>query len=308
MRKIISIFLATAGFIFIVLGLAYQYKDEIYMYYQNEVLKTRDNITIEKNEYYKDNDYQYVKNTNDFIAKDNEHLKDIFYTIINSGSKKFTFYCDEEYSSCTNDAVDMVNDENILSHINNFVHPFNSFNTINITYDEYGEINITVDKVYSDEEIVVLNDEVDKIISEKIKNDMSDEDKIKVIHDYIINKGKYATEKIIKKYPDKEFNKANDILIDGYGLCSAYTDAMALFLYEFGLDNYKIASDTHIWNLVNIDDEWLHLDLTWDDPVTQNGDNRLEIFFLLIGNDRLKELDTEKHNYDKKIYKEALNK
>lgn len=306
MRKIISLILATAGFILIAFDIGYEYKDDIYMFYQKEILKKQDNITIKTNEYYKENDYNYVQNTNDFIARNKNHLKNIFYTIINSGTNEFTFYCDEDYKECINDAVNMVNDKDILSNINNFVHPFNSFDTININYDEYGEIIVKINKVYTEEEIKELNETVDKIINNKIKKSMTNKEKIETIHNYIINRGSYATDKIRKKYPDKEFNKANDILINKYGICSAYTDAMALFLYEFGLDNYKIATESHIWNLVNINNEWLHLDLTWDDPVTENGENKLEIYFLLINNDRLEELDTGKHEFNKDIYKEAL--
>lgn len=81
---------------------------------------------------------------------------------------------------------------------------------------------------------------------------------------------------------------------------------MALFLYKFDLDNYKIATDSHIWNLVKVGNEWLHLDLTWDDPITENGEDKLEIYFLLIDNDRLEELDTGEHEFNKEIYKEAL--
>ena len=84
-------------------------------------------------------------------------------------------------------------------------------------------------------------------------------------------------------------------------------DAMALALYKFGIDNYKIATNTHIWNLVKVKNKWLHLDLTWDDPVTSTGENRLEVLFLLIDNDRLKELNVKKHDFDKNVYKEALN-
>ena len=97
------------------------------------------------------------------------------------------------------------------------------------------------------------------------------------------------------------------MVIDGLGLCSSYADAMALFLYEFDLNNYKIASDTHIWNLVYLDKQWLHIDLTWDDPVTNTGENKLDILFLLIYTDRLKELKVEQHDFDKDVYKEALN-
>lgn len=287
--------------------LGYYHQDEIYVFYRENILKVKENIKLEKNEYYKDKDYSYIQNTNDFIAKDQKHLLNIFYTIINSGTQNFTFYCDDNYKECTNDVIKLVSDKEILSNINNFVHPFNSFESINASYDEYGQIDLKINKVYTEQNIIEVNNKIDSIIKSKIKKGMTNKQKIKTIHDYIINNGKYATDEIRKKYPNRSYNKANDILIDGVGLCSAYADAMALFLYEFNIDNYKIASNTHIWNLVKINNKWLHLDPTWDDPVTTTGIQKLEDIFFLIDDDELKELKVTQHNYNKTIYKEALN-
>ena len=103
MKKVLTIIFITLLVMAGLCGLGYYYQDEIYIYYQEEVLKVKDNITISKNDYYKDNNYEYVQNTNDFIAKDKTHLKNIFYTIINSGTENFTFYCDDNYTNCTND-------------------------------------------------------------------------------------------------------------------------------------------------------------------------------------------------------------
>lgn len=281
------------------------YKDEIYLYYRDNILKVKDNIKINKNEYYKEKDYAYVQNTNDFIAKDKKHLLNIFYTIINSGTEDFTFYCSNNYTNCTNDVEQLVKDKDTLSHINNFVHPYNSFKNINTSFDNYGEVNIKVNKIYSKEDIILLNNKIDEIINKEIKQNMNDRQKITAIHNYIINNGRYATDKIREKNPNNSYNKANDILMNGYGLCSSYADAMAIFLYKLGIENYKIASDVHIWNLVYINNKWLHLDLTWDDPITTSGKDKLENIFLLINNDRLKELKVEKHNYNKEVYKEA---
>ena len=307
LKKVIIILTIT---LLIVGGFYYigtHYQDEIYIYYRENIKKVKQDIKLEKNEYYKGKDYSYVQNTNDFVAKDKKHLINIFYTVINSGTNKFTFYCDENYKNCTKDVIELISNKDTLSNVNNFVHPYNSFETINASYDEYGQVDLTINKVYTEEDIKVLNNKVQKIINKKIKKNMSNKKKIETIHDYIINNGKYATDKIRKKHPNKEYNKANDILLDGVGLCSAYSDAMALFLYEFGLDNYKIASDNHIWNLVKINNKWLHLDLTWDDPVTQTGVQKLEDIFMLIDNKELKELKVTQHKYDKNIYKEALN-
>ena len=120
------------------------YKDEIYVYYQENILKVKDNIKIEKNEYFKNKDYKYVQNTNDFIAKDKKHLLNIFYTVINSGQPSFTFYCDEKYKDCTKDIVDLVNNKETLSNINNFVHPYNSFKKVSTSYDKYGEVKLRI--------------------------------------------------------------------------------------------------------------------------------------------------------------------
>lgn len=307
MKKIIVVLLITLMIIGGFYYLGHYHKDEIYVFYRENVLKVKENITIQKNEYYKDKDYFYVKNTNDFIAKDKNHLLNIFYTIINSGTDKFTFYCDDNYKDCTNDVNELIENKETLSNINNFVHPFNSFKSINTSYDEYGQIDLEINKVYDEQDIIEINNKINKIIKNKIKNNMTNEEKIKVIHDYIINNGKYATDEIRKKNPNQSYNKANNILVDGVGLCSAYADAMAIFLYEFGIDNYKIASDKHIWNLVKINNKWLHLDLTWDDPVTSTGIQKLEDIFLLIDDDKLKELKVTQHKYNKTIYKEALN-
>ena len=307
LKKVIIILTIT---LLIVGGFYYigtHYQDEIYIYYRENIKKVKQDIKLEKNEYYKDKNYSYVQNTNDFVAKDKKHLINIFYTVINSGTNKFTFYCDENYKNCTKDVIELISNKDTLSNVNNFVHPYNSFETINASYDEYGQVDLTINKVYTEEDIKVLNNKVQKIINKKIIKNMSNKKKIETIHDYIINNGKYATDKIRKKHPNKEYNKANDILLDGVGLCSAYSDAMALFLYEFGIDNYKIASDNHIWNLVKINNKWLHLDLTWDDPVTQTGVQKLEDIFMLIDDKELKELKVTQHKYDKNIYKEALN-
>lgn len=307
MKKILAILLITliiaGGFFY----LGHYHKDDIYVFYRENILKVKEDIKLEKNEYYKDKDYSYVQNTNDFVAKDKKHLLNIFYTIINSGTTNFTFYCDDNYKTCTNDVIELVENKDILSNINNFVHPYNSFESINTSYDNYGQIDLEIKKVYSEKDIIEINNKIDKIIKSKIKKGMTNKEKIEVIHNYIINNGKYATDEIRKKNRDRSYNKANDILINGVGICSAYADAMALFLYEFNLDNYKIASDTHIWNLVKINNKWLHIDLTWDDPVTSTGIQKLETIFLLIDNDELKDLKITKHNYNKTIYKEALN-
>ena len=80
---------------------------------------------------------------------------------------------------------------------------------------------------------------------------------------------------------------------------------MNIYLNTLGIQNYKISSSNHVWNLVNLDGTWYHLDLTWDDPVASDGNQYLLHNFFLISTDELLNLDTVEHTFDKNIYKEA---
>ena len=72
------------------------------------------------------------------------------------------------------------------------------------------------------------------------------------------------------------------------------------------LENYKISSANHVWNAVNINGTWYHLDLTWDDPITNTGENLLKYDFYLITTDRLLLIEQTEHNFDQSVYQEVV--
>ena len=80
---------------------------------------------------------------------------------------------------------------------------------------------------------------------------------------------------------------------------------MSIYLNTIGIQNYKVTSENHIWNLVNIDGVWYHLDMTWDDPVASDGNQYLIHNFFLISKNELYNLDKVEHNFDTNIYIEA---
>ena len=298
MKKIICLLL----FIFI-FYFAYQNREKIYELYDQYFVPIEKKVTkLEKNEYYRNYDFSYVQNTNDFIPHSKTDIKNIYYTIVNSGMTHFTFYCPADYENCINDVNDIANDQNTISTINNFVHPYNSFKTLKTEVDSIGKINIEIEKVYDDEMIIILNYKIDEIIKQNIKDSLTIKEKIKKIHDYIIDNTKYDKKRSDEKIVQHKSDNAYGVLIENYGLCGGYTDSMMLFLEKFKVPNYKIATENHIWNYVKIDDEWLHLDLTWDDPVTASGKNILDDSYFLITDSELKSIEKEEHNYDTSIY------
>lgn len=262
------------------------------------------------NEYKINNEFLYFKQSNNYKPKNKEDIFNIMYSSINNGYDSFNFYCQNNYKNCINDVKELTGNYELLSTINNFVHPFNSYNKLNVTIDKFGKINIEVIKLYSDTNIDILNKKVDSIYNELITSDMNDYDKIKVIHDYIIDNTVYDEERANNLNNDYEgkylSNTAIGPLLQGYGICSGYTDAMTLFLNKMNIPNYKISSKNHVWNLVYINNEWLHLDLTWDDPVINNGKiNTIEHNYFLITTKELLNIEKTEHNFDKNIFMEA---
>ena len=306
MKKSVQVILALA-----IVAAIFFMREDISNFLSNFINEQKDKnivnkINIPESNEYKKNDttYSYVKNVDNFIPNNTNDIKNIIYTILNNGFNEFTFYCPSTYENCIEDVTEITNDEEELSNINNFVNPFNSFKTLETTYSSNGEITILVHKLYDDDTISVINDRVDTIISENITDEMSNEEKIKTIHDYIINNTKYDDEKIggITKYKS---NTAYGALIEGYAICSGYADSMAIFLDTMGIENYKISSTNHVWNLVKIGDEWKHLDLTFDDPVTSSGEDMLLTDYFMITTAQLKEKGNIEHYFNEDVYAEA---
>ena len=132
---------------------------------------------------------------------------------------------------------------------------------------------------------------------------MDNLDIIYAFHDYIINHTKYDQEFDETRDDNKHDSaRAYGLLFEGIAICSGYTDTMAILLNKLGIDNFKVASDNHVWNAFYYDNQWWHLDLTWDDPVTKSGIDRLEHTFFKIDTPTLEGFEIDNHNYDKSVY------
>jgi len=296
-------FIAFLGILSIILvSIVNFYPDKVRSFIDEHILK-KEYIIAKANDYYLDNDYTYLKNYTDDVSNKEELLNYIYY-VINTGSTYADGECTKEYTNCTKDLNEIANDEKKLSLINNFVHPFNSFKTISFTYNDQGRFSLIIEHIYTEEEITKINYIVDNKIKELIIDTMTNEEKVKIIHDYIIDNTTYDTLKTENIHDDTyKSNTAYGVLIQGYGICSGYSDAISIFLNKLNIKNYKISNDTHIWNLVYLNGVWSHLDATWDDPISKFNENRDTYF--LINYDELVNLDDNTHSFDKTIYREA---
>lgn len=298
------------GFIAIVVVTicAFQKDKIVYKYYEYTIDKKYSKINI--NDYYKDDNFNYVDDYTESGIKNRNDLINSIYYAINSGTDYIERYIDSDYTNYINDintltAYNGAEFKKVISTLNNFVHPYNSSNNIKINYGGDYKIGITINRAYTQDEINEINNKVDKILNENVNNNMPPKEKIRVIHDYIINHTEYDKLKYENKNDDTyKSNTAYGVLIEGYGTCNGYADAMEIFLDKMNIINYKISNEEHIWNLVYLDGKWYHLDLTWDDPISDININRDTYF--LISTKTLEKINDGTHTFDKNIYSEAV--
>ena len=316
MKKFIVVVFCLAIIIFITFNIT-----EISDYLANKLSAKQQLVIEDKNEYAKEAGFLFVNLNEDYIPYSYQDLLNITYSVINNGWDSFTFYCPTEYKNCLDDMQEISKNELVLTHINNYVHPFNNFTVLNTSILTSGEITLNITHVYSDNQIQAINTEVDRLMNLLVKENNTDYENIKAIHDYIINNTKYD-----EQYESGDSPYASSIaygtLFDHYATCNGYTDTMAIFLTKLGIPNYKIATTKedisysatgHVWNAVFTGGKWLHLDLTWDDPISDDGRNILLHKYFLVTTDELNEADSgevtiEEHNFNKSIYLEFNEK
>lgn len=260
--------------------------------------------TLIDNDYKKNENYEYVKIDADTTLNNKEEVKNMIYTFLDAGWQEYMVKCDPDYLDCTDDIKKIVQDNTYLTDLSNFVHPYNTFEKVNTTFTSTGKVTLKKENRYSEKQIKELNKKVDEIYKENYDPNKNVKENIKIFHDYIINHTKYDSNNTTG-VSDINSSTAYGVLFDGIGICSGYTDAMQLFLEKMNVKNYRISSSTHVWNLVYVEGKWLHLDLTWDDPIMSDGTDTLSDEYFLIDTNTLLSKEDGEHNFDKSVYIEA---
>ncbi len=259
--------------------------------------------------------YNYVFYNNDFdnLMTSVEDAKNSLYNIMNKGLETYSLYCSgySNIQNCFDDFSSVSNDQDMMKAISDYVNPFNSFDHLTVYRETdgrtYGLIRVNITYNYTSDEREAIDNVIDTFITDNNIGTMTDYNKILEFHDYLVNNIVYdvpASQDPNNSIYAESFS-AYGALLNGKAVCQGYTDAMALFLDRYRIPNLKVSSDTHTWNLIYINNEWKHLDATWDDPVSSTGQNYLFHNYFLITTDELHDLDTNAHIFNTSYYLEA---
>lgn len=125
----------------------------------------------------------------------------------------------------------------------------------------------------------------EEIVAATVREGMSDYDIAKALHDYLVLNVEYDhnwLEGVFSSDPKWQPTTYGiySPLVEGSATCSSYTDAYKYLMelagiscervtgYSPGIDENTTLlswSVSHAWNMVQIDGEWYHVDVTWDD-------------------------------------------
>lgn len=148
-------------------------------------------------------------------------------------------------------------------------------------------------------EYVYMKEKLDAVCDEIISGIPSDDvwEIEKYFHDYIIDNCTYH-------YEENDYigNSAYGALVDGKSACEGYAKAMKLLLDKAGIKSAVVCGMSsqngeepgrHMWNAVEIGGKWYYLDVTWDDPVDEEGGERREYTYFNVDADFISSTHTE---------------
>lgn len=147
----------------------------------------------------------------------------------------------------------------------------------NVYINQGKNINYLLDEFASKEDIDKCEQQIKEIENQIIleAQGKTDYEKIKIVHDYLVDNTKYET------------TVSKSHIYDIYGtlvlkesVCEGYAKSFQYLMNKLDIDNVIVigiatnsdnATENHAWNYVKLNEEWYAVDTTWDDPVVVGG-------------------------------------
>ncbi len=144
---------------------------------------------------------------------------------------------------------------------------------------------------------LALFNKIKKITYEIIDNNMNDFEKEKAIHDYIVLNSSYS-----KNITENSYNISN-LITNRTGVCEAYAYTFKMMCSFAGLECEIITGtldgENHGWNLIKLDGNYYHIDVTSDDPVPDKENQVLYFYFNLNDDEIAKTHKWDRNNFPK---------
>ena len=134
-----------------------------------------------------------------------------------------------------------------------------------LTFTEHSYSNILVYTALPTKQEI---DEVRRVLATIVTKNMSDVQKIKAVHDWLV---KHTT------YENGYYDRTNyrnfiyNLMFNKAAVCQGYTVTFYVMMTERGIPCTIVGGTAngggHAWNAVKLDGYWYFVDVTWDDPL-----------------------------------------
>lgn len=138
------------------------------------------------------------------------------------------------------------------------------------------------DKETYDKMVKKYNKETDRILG-KLTSGMSEYNKIKTIHDEIVNNAVYDLK-------SSDNDNIYGTLVDKKAKCDGYARTFSYICGKAGIRAVTVIGNDltadskengHMWNKVYYKKRWYNIDVTWDDPISDMKDNVQYDYFMV---------------------------
>ena len=141
--------------------------------------------------------------------------------------------------------------------------------------------------------MTVTPNPANEITSRIITDSMTDIQKVKAIHDWLVNNVEYDTKGYNSGNISAESYTAEGLFKNRVAVCDGYSKAFLAMAECAGLDSVRITGiaynsssstgESHSWNQVKVNGKWYNIDVTWDDPIiTNSNEDNLSYQYFLI--------------------------
>ena len=196
--------------------------------------------------------------------------------------------------------VDKISSDYDVSRINRYITENDPFQGLisSVRTQTIGNImDIYFDYEVSRAEYLRMRKETEEkanqVYKKIIKPGMKDEEKIRAIHDYIIETTEYDEANLKRNAIPPKAHTPYGVFLEGRAVCDGYAKALKMLLDKCQIESVfvegKSDGSPHSWNIVKLGTKYYHIDATFNDPISSKGEkHRLSKYvYYLISDARI---------------------
>jgi transglutaminase-like putative cysteine protease len=179
---------------------------------------------------------------------------------------------------------------------------------VRMTYSVHTQIQALIQNpgstsLYASQKAKELNLMLSDILRDIIISDMNTLEKEKAVHDYMVRNYQYDTSVTVYdlEHPSQS---VEGLLYYGKGICQGYAEMFDLMMQKMGISSRMVRGEysgqKHVWNMVLLSGEWYMVDVTWNDPIPDQGVKVSHEYFNVTS-----EFLAKTHEWDRAAYPEA---